>query len=168
MDEREAVELVRAPTGEVQARRAVDTERDATGGRSVLRKARQLLAIFSPRKGGEASPTELAAFRNEHPKLRGDPLRALARGQLFFTFEPDDPAPSYLRAALGADGERVCGLAIDYGHWDATLKRCVALAESAAGGDAAYAARLLGGNALAFYGAPLAQRLSHAPLALSA
>lgn len=143
-------------------------ERDATGGRSVLRKARQLLAIFSPRKGGEASPTELAAFRNEHPNLRGDPLRALARGQLFFTFEPDDPAPSYLRAALGADGERVCGLAIDYGHWDATLKRCVALAESAAGGDAAYAARLLGGNALAFYGAPLAQRLAHAPLALSA
>jgi hypothetical protein len=145
-------------------------ERDAHGSRGLLRKARQLLAIFTPSRGGEASRAELAAFRNEHPKLRGDPLGALQRGQLFFTFEPDDPAPSYLRAALGPAGERVCGLAIDYGHWDATLKRCVPLATSAAAGDDAYAARLLGENALAFYGERLRARIScaHFQLALTA
>jgi hypothetical protein len=135
-------------------------ERDANGGTRLLRKARQLMAVFTPRRAAEAEPAELAAFRNEHPNLTCDPLRALARGQLFFTFEPDDPAPSYLRAALGEAGERVCGLAVDYGHWDATLKSCVALARASAGGDDAYAARLVGGNALAFYGEPLARRLA--------
>jgi predicted TIM-barrel fold metal-dependent hydrolase len=134
-------------------------ERDASGARGLLRKARQLLAIFTPRRSAEASPTQIAAFRDEHPNLRCDPLRALERGQLFFTFEPDDPAPSYLRAALGAAGERVCGLAIDYGHWDATLKSCVALAQRSVDGDDGYAARLLGGNALDFYGARLASRV---------
>lgn len=135
-------------------------ERDASGALGLLRKARQLLAIFSPRRGAEASREELAAFRNEHPRLTSDPLAALERGQLFFTFEPDDPAPTYLRAALGAAGERVCGLAIDYGHWDATLKDCVALATERPGIDHAYAARLVGGNALAFYGERLANRVS--------
>ena len=134
-------------------------ERDASGRRGLAKKARQLMSLFTPRRGAEASPEELAAFRNEHPNLRGDPLAALGRGQLFFTYEPDDPAPRYVRAALGAAGERVCGLAIDYGHWDATLKDCVALATSAADGDAAFAARLLGANTLAFYGARLAERV---------
>jgi predicted TIM-barrel fold metal-dependent hydrolase len=143
-------------------------ERDARGHGGVLRKAKQLLAIFSPRRGAEASPAEIAAFRNEHPHLTGDPLGALARGQLFFTFEPDDPAPRYLRAALGAPGERVCGLALDYGHWDATLRDCVALALSHAGADGDYAARLVGGNALAFYGERLARRISGAPAQLTA
>ncbi|HEY8121406.1 MAG TPA: amidohydrolase family protein [Myxococcota bacterium] len=144
-------------------------ERDARGRASLLRKARQLLAIFSPRRGAEASPAELAAFRDEHPRLTRDPLGALERGQLFFTYEPDDPAPGYLRAALGPAGERLCGVAIDYGHWDATLKRCLSLASASARGDEAYAARLLGGNALAFYGERLARRVAaHAPFALSA
>jgi predicted TIM-barrel fold metal-dependent hydrolase len=145
-------------------------ERDASGKARWLRKARQVMAVFSPRRGEEASAAELAAFRNEHPDLRSDPLAALERDQLFFTFEPDDPAPGYLRSALGAAGERCCGLAIDYGHWDATLKRCVALAAASAGGDDAYAARLLGGNALAFYGESLARRIADGapPLALTA
>jgi predicted TIM-barrel fold metal-dependent hydrolase len=137
-------------------------ERDAQGRARLLHKARQLLSILSPRRGGEASPAELAAFRNEHPRLTGDPLRALARGQLFFTCEPDDPAPRYLRKALGAAGGRVCGLAIDYGHWDATLKDCVPLVLSHAEGDADYAERLAGGNALAFYGTRLAERIGAA------
>ena len=143
-------------------------ERDAAGGRGLLRKARQLLAIFAPNRGEEASPAEIAALRHEHPRLTRDPLAALESGQLFFTFEPDDPAPAYLRAALGAAGERLCGLAIDYGHWDATLANCVALATERPGIDAAYAARLLGGNALAFYGERLATRLSAADRAARA
>lgn len=142
-------------------------ERDARGSAGLLRKARQLLAIFSPRRGEDASPAELAAFRNEHPALRSDPLGALERGQLFFTYEPDDPAPNYLRAALGPAGERLCGLAIDYGHWDATLKSCVSLATQRSGIDDAYAARLVGGNALAFYGERLAARLPAADAELA-
>jgi predicted TIM-barrel fold metal-dependent hydrolase len=135
-------------------------EPGARGRAGLVRKATRLLAIFSPRRGGEATAAELETFRNEHPNLRGDPLRALERGQLFLTVEPDDPAPRYVRCALGAAGERVCGLAIDYGHWDATLKDCVALTRSHAEGDDAYAARLLGGNALAFYGDALRRRVA--------
>ncbi len=133
-------------------------ERDASGDRRLLHKARQLLAIFTPRRGEEATPEQLAAFRNEHPRPVRDPLEYLERGQIFLTFEPDDPAPLLLPAALGPIGERLCGVAVDYGHWDATLKRCVALVSDRAGLGAAYAARLLGGNALEFYGERLASR----------
>ena len=79
-------------------------------------------AIFSPRRGQEASASELPGLPRRAPALLRDPLGVLARGQIFLTVEPDDPAPTYLRAALGDAGARVCGMAIDYGHWDATLR----------------------------------------------
>jgi predicted TIM-barrel fold metal-dependent hydrolase len=159
------------PTLEPSAReflREFARERDGAGSLRLLRKARQLLAIFSPRRGEEASPEELERFQREHPRVRRDPWECLARGQIFLTVEPDDPAPLYLRAALGAAGSRVCGMALDYGHWDATLAGCVAMIAERPGVDDALARRLLGENALAFYGPRLAQRLEKPGLARSA
>jgi predicted TIM-barrel fold metal-dependent hydrolase len=138
-------------------------ERGARGELGPLRKARQLMRIFSPARGGQASAAELEAFRFEHPKLVRDPLEYLARGQLFLTVEPDDPSPAYLGHALGEAGTRVCGMAIDYGHWDATLKDCVSLVSERPGIAPAHARRLLGENALEFYGPRLARRIGIAP-----
>lgn len=134
-------------------------ERGAGGDLRPLRKARALLRIFSPRRGQEASAAELEAFRYEHPKLVRDPWEYLARGQIFLTVEPDDPAPGYLVHALGDAGARVCGMAIDYGHWDATLAGCVALVAERPGLDPELAHRLLCQNSLDFYGPRLVRRI---------
>lgn len=134
-------------------------ERDAGGRRGLLRKARQLLGVLAPGREPGASADELRAFRYEHPELVRDPWEYLARGQIFLTVEPDDPAPIWLAAALGDLGTRVCGMAVDYGHWDATLRGCV----SGIAGDPRiapdHAVRLLSANALRFYGERLRRRV---------
>jgi predicted TIM-barrel fold metal-dependent hydrolase len=134
-------------------------ERDAQGRSGLLRKARRLLAVLAPGGEEKASPAELEAFRYEHPRLARDPIEYARRGQIFLTCEPDDPAPGWLPTALGDWGERLCGMAIDYGHWDATLRDCVGLATRAAG-TPERAVRLLSGNALDFYGGRLRRRLA--------
>jgi hypothetical protein len=133
-----------------------------------MRKARQLVRIFSPARGERASAAELEAFRFEHPKLIRDPWEYLQRGQIFLTVEPDDPAPSYLCAALGATAAGICGFAVDYGHWDATLSGCVELVADRPGMDPDFARRLLSGNALDFYGPRLAQAIQRWGLAQTA
>ena len=144
-------------------------ERDGAGSLRLLRKARQLLAIFSPRRGEEASAGRARSASSASTRAsRRDPFACLARGQIFLTVEPDDPAPSYLRAALGDAGTRLCGMALDYGHWDATLAGCVALVTERPGIDAELARRLLADNALAFYGPRLALRLEKQGIARSA
>ena len=100
--------------------------------------------------------------------MKRDPREYFSRGQIFTTFEPDDPAPVYLVHALGDAGARVCGMAIDYGHWDATLAGCVALVAERPGLDREHAQRLLAGNTLDFYGARLARRIEAAALARTA
>jgi len=144
----------------------------ASGDLGLLRKARQLMAVLAPGREEKASAEELEAFRREHPLLERDPHEYLERGQIFLTVEPDDPAPVYLPQALGAAGTRVCGMAVDYGHWDATLRDCVGLVADRPGIGADYAVRLLSSNALDFYGnrlrrridAPARRSFSHAPL----
>jgi hypothetical protein len=133
-------------------------ERGARGGMRLLRNARHLLGVLAPGAEEEASPAELAAFRYEHPQLTRDPIEYARRGQIFLTCEPDDPAPGWLPLALGGWGDRLCGMAIDYGHWDAQLRDCVGLASRAAG-TPERAVRLLSTNALAFYGERLQRRL---------
>jgi predicted TIM-barrel fold metal-dependent hydrolase len=135
-------------------------ERRGASGPALVRQARRLMTqilVDGPRD--KATPGELEAFRNEHPQLRRDPFEYLARGQVFLTFEPDDPAPAWLPSALGEIGRRVCGMAIDYGHWDATLRDCVALVSGQRGVDPAHAVRLLSANALEFYGDRLRSRI---------
>jgi uncharacterized protein len=134
-------------------------ERDTGGRLGLLRKARRLLGVLTPGSDEKASPAELEAFRYEHPRLVRDPLDYARRGQIFLTCEPDDPAPGWLPVALGEWGERLCGMAVDYGHWDATLRDCVGLATRAAG-TPERAVRLLSTNALAFYGGRLQRRLA--------
>jgi hypothetical protein len=135
-------------------------ERRGASGPALIRSARRLLTqilVDGPRD--TATPGELEAFRHEHPQLRRDPFEYLARGQVFLTFEPDDPAPAWLPSALGEIGRRVCGMAVDYGHWDATLRECVALVSGRRGVEPAHAVRLLSTNALEFYGDRLRSRI---------
>jgi hypothetical protein len=115
--------------------------------------------LFLPAEDG-ASEEELRAFRYEHPRLVRDPLEYLARGQIFLTVAPDDPAPAYLPAALGEPGQRLCGFAVDYGHWDATLRNCVALVAERPGITRDHALRILSTTTLDFYGERLRRRLA--------
>ncbi len=135
-------------------------ERDMRGNRGLLRKACQLVSILAPGSEEKASSEELERFRYEHPHLRRDPWEYLERGQIFLTVDPDDPSPSYLRTALGPVGERICGMATDYGHWDATLRNCVVRTAERPGVDRDFAVRLLHRNALEFYGEPLRRRIA--------
>ena len=138
-------------------------ERRAGENLALMRKARKLMgALFQPSED-EATPEELEAFRYEHPHLPRDPFEYLERGQIFLTIEPDDPSPSWLPRALGETGRRVCGMAVDYGHWDATLKDCVGLVANRPEVDPDYAVRLLSTNALEFYGRRLRQRIDPCP-----
>ena len=89
-----------------------------------------------------------------------DPFAYVERGQVFLSVEPDDPAPDWLPAALGDVGRRVCGFAVDYGHWDATLENCVGLVAGRPGLDAEHKRALLSDNALRFYGPRLRRRIA--------
>ncbi len=135
-------------------------ERGADLGRDLLRKAKGLLGLlFSPSE--EAAPrAELERFWYEHPDLPRDPREYVERGQIFLTVEPGDQAPTYLPLALGEMGERVCGMATDYGHWDATLKNCVGLTADHPGISRAHAIALLSSNSLRFYGDRLRERIT--------
>jgi len=137
--------------------RELARERGARGTLALLSHARRAISTLDP-SGECASDAELEAFRYEHPALRRDPMETLAEGRIFLTIEPDDPCPPYLASALGAPGERVAGLAVDYGHWDATLEGCVGLVADNPAISRDHAVRLLSSNALDFYGARLRSR----------
>ena len=89
------------------------------------------------RQGARASTTSCAgaereprrrdrdAYIFEHRGLDHDPIDFFRRGQVFVSFESDDPAPAYLREALGEMGEDLACFSADYGHWDGVLTDCV-------------------------------------------
>ncbi len=138
---------------------------ERTGRRpGLLGKARQLMAVLSRGPGDQASPDELEEFQREHTRLCRDPREYVERGQVFLTFEPGDPAPAYLPTAMGEVGRRVCGMAVDYGHWDATLEDCVASVRQNPQITPEHAKRLLATNALEFYGSPLRRRIEQGAL----
>ena len=138
-------------------------ERNGGSWSGLLRKARGLVGTLASGGEDKASPEELEAFRYEHPKLTRDPWEYLERGQIFLSVEPGDPALLYLPAALGETGKRVCGMAVDYGHWDASLDNCVGAIAAHPAIDRDYAVRLLSTNALEFYGGRLRQRIAKIP-----
>jgi predicted TIM-barrel fold metal-dependent hydrolase len=88
----------------------------------------------------------------EHRHLQHDPTDFFRRGQVFVSFESDDPAPAYLREALGPLGEDVACFSADYGHWDGVLTDCVRNVARVRDYAPAHLEKLLAGNCLRFYG----------------
>jgi predicted TIM-barrel fold metal-dependent hydrolase len=98
----------------------------------------------------------------EHRHLDHDPTDFFRRGQIFASFESDDPAPAYLREALGALGEDLACFSADYGHWDGVLTDCVKNVVRARPYPRAHLAKLLAGNCLRLYGRRLEAALGEA------
>jgi hypothetical protein len=123
-------------------------------------KTRNLLKLRRALQEQRPQGPERDAFLHEHRELTRNPEEYFARGQIFTTFEPDDPAPVYLRAALGPIGETLAGWSVDYGHWDGVLTDCVKRVSENPQIDMEYALRLLSTNTLRFYGQRLQQRIA--------
>jgi len=135
-------------------------ERDSGGRLGLLKKSRQLMSVILSKAPPEHVDRQaLEAFWYEHPNLTRDPWEYVERGQVFLSVEPDDPAPRWLPRAMGDAGRRICGLAIDYGHWDATLRDCVGQVVDDDALDHDQKLGILSRNALAFYGDRLGRRI---------
>ncbi|MDJ0798012.1 MAG: amidohydrolase family protein [Calothrix sp. MO_167.B12] len=106
-------------------------------------------------------PTQIDdASLYEHYDLRHrDPLEYFERGQIFVSFESDDPSPAYLSTAMGEVGKKLACFSGDYGHWDGVFHDCVKSAATVADYDRKHLELLLAGNALTFYGDRLIQSL---------
>ena len=91
----------------------------------------------------------------EHRALDHDPTDFFRRGQVYVSFESDDPAPAYLREALGEPGEDLPCFSADYGHWDGVLTGCVTNVAQQRAWERRHLGKLLAGNCLRFYGARL-------------
>ena len=139
------------------------------GGRegklNLLGKARSMYDLLV-RNERERRAADRDDYVFEHRRLDHDPTDVFRRGQVFASFESDDPAPAYLREALGDLGERLACFSGDYGHWDGVLRDCVRNVASVRPYEREHLGRLLGGNCLALYGARLARAI--APLAARA
>ncbi len=133
------------------------------GGRDgklgLLRKARGVVQLL---RKAERLPSADAdgqqAYLFEHSALDHDPVEFFQRGQIFVTFEPEDPAPAYLRAALGTTGSALPCFSADYGHWDGVLQGCVRLIGEH-GYERSHLRDLLAGNCLRLYGERLRRKL---------
>src|SRR5262252_4904564 len=97
-------------------------ERGGRDGRlNLLGKARAMYdALAHAERERRAADADQYVF--EHAGLDHDPTDFFRRGQVFASFEPDDPAPGYLREALGEMGEDLACFSGDYGHWDGVLR----------------------------------------------
>jgi predicted TIM-barrel fold metal-dependent hydrolase len=83
------------------------------------------------------------------PDLRSEPRELIERGQVYVSFECEDP---FLGTYVETFGPTSVLFASDYPHWDADWPGCVAAAQKLAEplGDAAVAA-VMGENARRFY-----------------
>ena len=126
--------------------------------RHVLRKVKQAYGLYR-RSQKEPPASDRDAFIHEYADLKHDPVDFFRRGQIFLSFESDDPAPSYLKAALGTIGEDIACFSGDYGHWDGVLTDCVKNVVRAAEYERPHLAKLLAGNCLRLYGRRLEDAL---------
>lgn len=117
--------------------------------------------LFDLMWNAQNDPTKIDdASLYEHYDLRHrDPLEYFERGQIFTSFESDDPGPAYLPTAMGEIGKHLACFSGDYGHWDGVLKNCVKDAAEVTNYDRQHLGLLLSGNALALYGERLRQSL---------
>jgi len=137
-------------------------ERGGRDGKlNLLGKAKGIYDLLVRVERERRSP-DVDAYTFEHRNLTHDPKDFFRRGQVFLSFESDDPAPSYLGAALGEIGERLPCFSADYGHWDGVLTDCVKNVVQAGRYSRDHLAALLSGNCLRFYGLRLATALGRA------
>lgn len=139
---------------------AIESLRDrGAGAGGIGARARHLLALAraAPRaaRNGVEDPPAPAPDR----ALTRDPEYYIARGQILATFEPDDPAPLQLRAALGTMGEQLAAWSLAYGRREGMVADPVSTIAEHPQIDAGYAERLLSANALAFFGARFRDRV---------
>lgn len=139
----------------------MESARDRGARRGGLaNRTRNMLQLRRAMAATRPRGPEHAEFLFEHRDLSRNPEEYFARGQIFTTFEPDDPAPVYLSSALGPIGETLAGWSVDYGHWDGVLKDCVKRVSENPRIEMAYALRLLSTNTLRFYGPRLQERIA--------
>src|SRR5262249_3331982 len=96
----------------------------------------------------------------EHRQLSHHPTDFFHRGQIYASFESDDPAPAYLREALGPIGEDLACFSADYGHWDGVLRDCVKNVAHTRQYEREHLGKLLAGNCLRFYGSRLQSQVA--------
>ncbi|MGI0489908.1 amidohydrolase family protein [Pantanalinema rosaneae CENA516] len=133
-------------------------ERGTHNNTNIISQAKNLFDLMWTK---EHDPTKIDdASLYEHYDLRHrDPLEYFERGQIFVSFESDDPGPAYMHTAMGEVGKRLACFSGDYGHWDGVLRDCVKDAATVTTYDRDHLGLLLGGNALALYGDRLRQSL---------
>ncbi len=83
------------------------------------------------------------------PGCKRPPSEYVARGQCYFTCEPEEQGIAHACAAIG--DERIM-YASDYPHWDSDFPNSVKPIRSRTELSDATKARILGGNAIRFYG----------------
>jgi hypothetical protein len=133
-------------------------ERGGSNNVNIISKAKNLFDLLWNTEHDPAKVDDASLY--EHYDLRHrDPLEYFERGQIFTSFESDDPGPAYLPVGMGEIGKHIACFSGDYGHWDGVLKDCVKDAATVADYDREYLGLLLGGNSLALYGDRLRQSL---------
>ncbi|MFB6277290.1 MAG: amidohydrolase family protein [Halothece sp.] len=126
-------------------------ERGGENNVNIISQARNLFDLLWNKQHDPTQIDDDSLYEHYHLRHR-DPLEYFQRGQIFTSFESDDPGPSYLPQAMGEIGKRLACFSADYGHWDGVLRNCVSDAANVADYDRDHLARLLGGNALDLYG----------------
>ncbi len=133
-------------------------ERGSHNNINLISQAKNLFDLMWNKQHDPAKIEDASLY--EHYDLRHrDPLEYFERGQIFTSFESDDPSPAYLHIAMGEAGKRIACFSGDYGHWDGVLHNCVKDAATVADYDREHLELLLSGNALALYGDRLRQSL---------
>lgn len=142
-------------------------ERGVHESSSIVTQAKNLFDLMWTKQHDPAKIEDSSLYEHVELKHR-DPLEYFARGQIFTSFESDDPAPAYLHTAMGDVGKRLACFSGDYGHWDGVLRDCVSSAAQVTGYDRDHLSLLLSGNSLALYGDrlrnSLPERLNQATL----
>jgi predicted TIM-barrel fold metal-dependent hydrolase len=126
-------------------------ERGTHNNTNIISQAKNLFDLMWTKEHDPTKIDDTSLY--EHYDLRHrDPMEYFERGQIFTSFESDDPGPAYLPVAMGETGKRITCFSGDYGHWDGVLKDCVKDAASVSDYDREHLGLLLGGNALTLYG----------------
>jgi len=140
---------VRLPMG--QFTKELLRERGKDGKLGLLGKAKGVYDLLARVEREPRDPAH-DAYVFEHRQLDHDPTDFFRRGQVFVSFESDDPAPAYLREALGPMGEDLACFTADYGHWDGVVSGCIKNIVNTRPYERGHLAKLLAGNCLRFYG----------------